>query len=236
MSYTSEQLLNGSAGNALKAVALGAVNFELARLVANHSQLKMPTEKHESPDALRDLVQMPELERSKDYSVNLDTLVNALIASCALIRDLAQTQDFDDNGRISRPFAWMLNSTRTPVSAVESNFSWRSDMSAKVAGEKAHLLGLKDAKAIEEKAKARTDAENAERKAYALAEVNSVTHLSIMEDEEVHLIELLLDLNCIDILKLAKSSAEASVKRAKARLMAGQYVTIDEEVLLFAKQ
>lgn len=233
MKYSATQLLNGSAGNALKTVALGGVNFQLGAMVSNHPSLKMPTEKHESPDALRDLVQLPELE-GRDDTVRLDTLVTALVASCALIKDLANLQDFNDRGQIVRPFAWMINTVRTPASAVENNYAWRSDMAAKTAGERAMLLGIKDSKAVEEKAKARTDAENQERKNYALAEVNSLTHTSIFEEEETHLIEILLDLNCIDIVKIAKTSAEAQVKRAKARLLNGQYVTIDDEVLLFA--
>ena len=180
MTYTATQLLNGSAGNALKAVALTSINFELARQVANHPSLKMPTTKPSSPDALRDLVQMPEFENQGNGD-KLDTLVNGLVASCAMIKDLAQVQDFNDSGQLVRPFAWILTNTRTPAGAVEANFAWRSNMSAKVAGEKALLLGLKNSKEIEQKASIRTDQENAERKAYALAEVNSVTNANIMK-------------------------------------------------------
>lgn len=232
-SFSATSLLNGSNGEALRALTLSAINFELGRQIANHPSLKMPTARPDSPDALRDLVQMPELE-GRDKVTPLDSLTDGLVASCAMIKDVAQRSDFDTAGRIIYPYAWIANSARTPASAVMDQYSWRSNMAAKVAGEKATMLGMKNAKEVEEKARARTDAENKERMDYALAEVNSNTNVNIMKEDESTLIELLLDLRTIDIMKLAKNAAQGSVERARTRLLEGQYATIDEEVLLFA--
>jgi hypothetical protein len=231
--FSATSLLNGINGEALRAMTLSAINFELGRQIANHPTLKMPTSRPDTPDALRDLVAMPELE-GRDTPNPLDHIVDALVASCALIKDVAQRSDFDTSGRIIYPYAWIANSARTPASAVADNFAWRSNMAAKVAGEKAVLLGMSNAKEVEDKAKARNEAENAERMAYALAEVNSVTNTNIMKEDEANLIEMLLDLRTIDIMKLAKSAAQGAVERARTRLLEGQYATIDEEVLLFA--
>ena len=235
--YTTEGLLNGRHGPALQALTLSALNFELSRQVANHSSLKMPTEKVSTPDDLRDLMVMPELEgRTKD-PVTLDLLLDGLVATCALIKDVASTVDYDTSGRQVRPFEYILARTRTPISAIESTYDWRADMAAKVASEQAALLGITDTAGIEAKAKARALGDTKERKAYALAEVNSLVRPSLMQEESAKLIEMLVDLDskAFNGLLLAHNSANANLAGAKRRLEAGQYTTVDSEVVLFAK-
>jgi hypothetical protein len=180
---------------------------------------------------------IPELEGRLPDAPTLDALVDGLIASCALIKDVASMIDYDTSGRQFRPFSYILERTRTPISCIESTYDWRADMTAKVAGEQAVMLGIKDTKAIEEKAKARALAESAERKAFAMAEIQSVIRASLMNEESAHLIELLVDLNqkTFDGLRLAHASANAQITSAKKRLEAGQYTVVDPEVILFAQ-
>jgi hypothetical protein len=235
MTYSATTLLNGSNGEALRGLALSAINFELSRQVSNHPSLKMPTEKLETPDELRDLVMMPEhIEHDKP---KLDQLVDGLIATCALIKDLAGRSDYNASGQLVHPFAWLAGRARTPQSAVVDSFAWRSNMAAKVAGEQATLLGIANPELVEQKARERADAENKERRDYAIAEVRSVQNVALMTAEENELVELLLDLDgqTFNILKLAKAAAQADVERAKQRLLAGKYAVCDEEIMLFAK-
>lgn len=234
--YTFEGLVNGRHGPAIQALTLSAINFELSRQVANHEKLKMPVETVDTPDSLRDMMVMPELEgRTKD-PVTLDLLVDGLIATCALIKDVASTIDYDTAGRQIRPFEYIMNRCRTPISAIESTYDWRADMTAKVAGEQAVLLGITDTTAIEAKAKARALAQSNERKAYAMQEVQSVMRTSLMAEESSKLIEMLVDLDgkCFDGFRLAHNSATAQCVGAKRRLEAGQYTVVDPEVVLFA--
>jgi hypothetical protein len=234
--YSFSTLLAGTNGNTLKGILLSALNFELSRQIANHPQLKMPVEKVDSPDDLRAEMVLPELE-GREFTQKLDVLIDGLVASCALIKDLAQVADYDKQGRIVYPFRYLAERARTPISSVESNFAWRDDMSAKMAGEQAKLLGIKDTEKVEENARKRSQLQNQELINYALAEVNSNTNLNLMKEDSAHLEELLTDLNqtTFDGLKLAHTSAQNAVQRAKARLEAGLYTTIDEEVVLFAK-
>lgn len=236
MSYSFENVLNGKHGNGLKALALSAVNFELSRQIANHPLLKMPTEKVESPDELRAMITLPELE-GREFGQKLDALIDGLVATCALIKDLAQTSDYDTAGRITHPYAYMVDRAITPVAAVERNFAWRADMSAKVATEQAALLGVKDAETIGDKARQRSMEQNKERMNYALAEVNSNTNINVMKEDEVNLIDLLMDLNqtTFDGLKLLQAAAGNEMERAKRRIEQGLYTRVDEEVILFAK-
>lgn len=234
--YTFENILNGKHGNGLKAVALSAVNFELSRLIANHPTVKMPTEKVDSPDALRDLITLPELE-GREQGQKLDALIDGLVATCALIKDLASSSDYDSAGRITRPYAYLIDRAITPQGAIERNFAWRADMSAKVATEQAQLLGIKDAETIGDKARQRSMEQNSERIAYALAEVNSHTNLNLMQEDEVNLLDLLNDLNqqTFNGLALIQASAQSELRRAKRRIEQGLYTKVDEEVILFAK-
>ena len=236
MKYSFETIINGKHGNGLKAVALSAINFELARQIANHPQVKMPTEKVDSPDALRDMITLPELE-GREFGQKLDVLIDGLVATCALIKDLAGSADYDSAGRITRPYAYLIDRAITPQSAIERNFSWRADMSAKVATEQASLLGIKDSETIGDKARQRSMEQNAERIAYALSEVNSNTNLNLMQEDEVNLLDLLNDLNqqTFNGLALIQASAQSELQRAKRRIEQGLYTKVDEEVILFAK-
>lgn len=236
MKYSFENIINGKHGNGLKAVALSAINFELARQIANHPQVKMPTEKVDSPDALRDMITLPELE-GREFGQKLDVLIDGLVATCALIKDLAGSADYDSAGRITRPYAYLIDRAITPQSAIERNFAWRADMSAKVATEQAQLLGVKDAETIGDKARQRSMEQNAERIAYALSEVNSNTNLNLMQEDEVNLLDLLNDLNqqTFNGLALIQASAQSELQRAKRRIEQGLYTKVDEEVILFAK-
>jgi len=234
--YTFDNLINGRHGNALKALALTTVNFELSRQIAQHPQLKMPVSRPSSPDDLRDAMTLPEFEGRSSIQ-KLDVLLDGLVATCALIKDVASTTDYDAAGRLTRPFAWIIDRCRTPISAVTAAFEWRADMAAKVAGEQAQMLGVKDAKDIEAKARERAMAQNEERMNYALAEVNSNTTMQLMTEDEVNLIDLLLDLNqkTYDGLRLVHQAAQNEMTRARKRLEAGLYTTVDPEVILFAK-
>lgn len=236
VSYTFDGIISGKHGNGLKAVALSAINFELARQIANHPQVKLPTEVPESPDALRDLITLPELE-GRDFGQKLDVLIDGLVASCALIKDLASSSDYDSAGRITRPYAYLIDRAITPQGSIERNFAWRADMSAKVATEQAHLLGIKDSETVGEKARQRSMEQNQERINYALSEVNSNTNLNLMQEDEVNLIDLLNDLNqqTFNGLALIQASAQSELQRAKRRIEQGLYTKVDEEVILFAK-
>lgn len=236
MKYSFEGIISGKHGNGLRACALSAINFELSRQIANHKQVKMPTEKVESPDELRDMITLPELE-GREFGQKLDALIDGLVATCALIKDLAQSSDYDAAGRITHPYAYLIDRTITPQAAIERNFAWRADMAAKVATEQAHLLGIKEAELIGQKAHKRAMEQNQERINYALAEVNSNTNLNVMKEDEVNLIDLLNDLNqqTFNGMKLIQASAQAELARAKRRIEQGLYTRVDEEVILFAK-
>ena len=235
--YTFEKAITGLNGNAILAASLSAINFELSRQVANHHALKMPVVKPETPDDLRDLLVIPELEGRTSEAPRLDTLVNALIASCMLIKDLAQVIDFDEAGRQTRPYAYLLERAITPISAVTRNFEWRADMASKAAIDQAHQLGMIDAEQIGQRAKERSVKQNAERIKYALAEIKSVAHDSLVSEEATKLQEMLIDLDGIAYngLQLTHNSANASIASAKKRLEQGQFVTVDPELILFAK-
>lgn len=236
--YTFSGLVSGQHGKALQAMTLTAVNFELSRQVGNHPSLKMPTQRPDSPDDMRDLLVLPELEGRDDIGPKkLDALLDGLVATCALIKDVASAVDYDNAGRLIRPFAWIIDRCRTPASTIEQNFAWRADMAAKVAGEQARMLGMKDTSDIETRANERAKLENAERMKYALAEVNSNTNLAIMQEDEVNLIDYLLDLNqtTFNGLKLAHAAAQNEMTRARKRLESGLYATVDSEVVMFAK-
>lgn len=236
MKYDFSGIISGKFGYGLKATALSALNFELSRQVANHPTLKMPTEKVASPDDLRAKLTLPELEGRDVGPQKLDVLLDGLVATCALVKDLASHSDYDSAGRITHPYRYLIDRVRTPIGCIESNFAWRADMAAKVAGEQAALLGV-DAKKVEENARKRSMEQNQERMNYALAEVNSNTNLKVMDQEESFLLETLIDLNqnTFDGMKLIQSAAQAELQRAKRRLEQGLYTVVDEEVILFAK-
>jgi hypothetical protein len=234
--YNVTDMLMGKNGNALKALVLSSINFELSRQIANHPSVKMPISRPDSPDDMRALLTLPELE-GREFTQKLDALVDGLVATCAMIKDLAQSSDYDVAGRITYPFRYLLDRVRTPQSSITANYEWRADMAAKVAEEQASMLGVKDSKAIGDKARERNRAENQERIDYALAEVNSQTNMNLMQEDESLLIELLVDLNqtTFDAIKLAHNSAQAEVQRAKKRLESGLYTTVDSEVVIFSK-
>jgi hypothetical protein len=234
--YNLTDILLGKNGNALKGLMLTTLNFEISRQISNHPSLKMPTSRPDSPDDMRALLTLPELE-GRELGQRLDVLVDGLVATCALIKDLAMTSDYDASGRITHPFRYLLDRARTPASCIQSNYDWRADMAAKVAEEQAQLIGVKDTKAIGDKARERNKAENQERINFALAEINSHTNLNLMQEDEINLIDLLVDLNqnTFNALKLAHVSASNEITRAKKRLEAGLYTNIDTEIILFAK-
>lgn len=236
MKYSFDGIISGKHGNGLKAVALSAINFELSRQIANHKQVKMPVEKVESPDELREMITLPELE-GREFGQKLDALIDGLVATCALIKDLASTSDYDSAGRITHPYSYLIERAITPQSAIERNFAWRADMAAKVATEQAHLLGITDAEKIGDKAREKAMLQNQERINYALSEVNSNTNLNLMQEDEVNLLDLLVDLNqnTFNGMKLIQASAQAELQRAKRRIEQGLYTRVDEEVILFAK-
>lgn len=237
MKYTFEKAISGTHGTAIQALALSAINFELSRQISNHPSLKMPVDKPASPDDLRALLVIPELDGRTADAVSLDLLIDANIATCALTKDVASTTDFDTNGRQVRPFAYLIDRIRTPISSIEATYDWRADMAAKVAVEQASLLGIKDTTLIETKAKERAIGDMKERKAYAIAEVNSLIRPSIMNEETSKLIEMIVDLDgkAFNGLLLTHNAAVASVASATRRLEAGKFVTVDSEVVLFAK-
>lgn len=236
MKYNLTDMLLGKNGNAIKGLVLTSINFELSRQIANHPSVKMPVSRPDSPDDMRALLTLPELE-GREFGQKLDALCDGLIATCALIKDLAQTSDYDSAGRITHPFRYLIDRVRTPASSIISNFEWRADMSAKVAEEQAQMLGVADPKAVGDKARERNKGENQERINYAIAEVNSQTNINLMKEDESLLIELLIDLNqkTFDAVRLAHNSAQAELTRAKKRLEAGLYTTIDPEIIIFAK-
>lgn len=235
MIYSLETLLTGSNGPACNALTLSSLNFELGRQVSNHPDLKMPSTAIASPDDLRSLMVMPEFE-GQNKPPALDLLVDALVATCGLIKDVAETIDYDTSGRMFRPYAYILERARTPVSCIESTYEWRAEQTGKVASEQANILGLKNPDEIAKKAIARAKGEQAERKAYAVAEVASHIHAGLITEEASKLIEILLDLDgtAYNGLVLAHNTANNQIAGAKKRLEAGQYTTIDSEVLLFA--
>lgn len=237
MKYNFQDILFGKFGYGLKAVALSAVNFELSRQIANHPQVKMPVEKVDSPDDLRARLTLPELEGRDVGPQKLDVLLDGLVATCALVKDLAAHSDYDVAGRITYPFKYLLDRVRTPVSCVESNFAWRADMAAKVAAEQAALLGVTDPAKIEENARKRSMEQNKERMNYAMSEVSSNTNMAVMDEDEVNLVDLLVDLNqnTFNGMKLIQAAAQAELQRARRRLEQGLYTVVDEEVILFAK-
>ena len=237
MNYTTESLLAGTHGNALKGVILSTLNWTLASQLANHKSLKMPTEKLDTPDALRDLMAFPE-HNGRKTPATADQLTTGVLATCAMLRDLGQAVDYSATGTLIYPFAWLADRASTPASAINSHYEWRNDMAARVAGEQAQLLNLsvKEREQIEVQARYRTTAQNQELKAYAIAEANSLTDLKVLELDNPDLIEVLVDLDGIafDGLRLAHASACNTVNRAKQRLMSGLFTTVDEEVVLFA--
>ena len=239
MTYSTQKLLSGEHGNALQSLTLSALNWEIGRQLAAHPSLKMPTVRPTTPDEFRDEIVNLDTEtndtRGNARKLTLDELSKGLVATLGLIKDLGEVSDFNNNGQIVKPYAWLADRAVTPVSAILGNYSWRSDQAAKVASEQAKLLGL-DADDIASKAKAKADALNAEKIAYAVAEVNSVTSPALMKEESSKLVEILVDLDGVDfnIFKLAKASAQNSLERTKQRVQAGLYATIDEEVILFA--
>lgn len=231
-------ILAGKAGDSIKALALSAINFELGRLLVGHPGLKMPEIKADrSPDQFRDLVRMPEQEQAEPDLVGIDTLANGIIATCAMAFDLARKSDFNERGALVRPHAWLIDRVRTPLETINRSFDWRSEQAGKLAEEQALLLGLKDkAAGIAAAATARSNHDTESRREYALAEIEAAMNPNIMSWEEVSIIDLLESIEQIDIVRLTKAAAIASVDRTKSRLMAGQFARIDEEVVLFANQ
>jgi len=233
--FTAEKLLNGTCGYPLQALALQAVNYTSATAIANHADVKMPTAKLETPDQFRDLIfTNPEFETATRPT--LDQLSNANIASCALIRDLAEVQE-SNNGKITRPYAWLAERAQTPTSAILRQYAWFADQSAKLAGEQARLLHIADYKQVEDNAKDRTNANNRERVAFALAEVNSSFKEALLIAPPEELVNILLDLDgfAYNIVALTQAGAQRNIEYGKQRLLKGDYTSIDPEVLLFSQ-
>jgi len=100
---------------------------------------------------------------------------------------------------------------------------------------KAALIGLKNYAEIAAKAAKVADDRNAEAREYAIAEAASATNSNLTQWSNEDLIDLLTDCP-IDIEQTAMDAAENAVARAKARLEAGLWASIDEEVILFTKR
>ena len=231
-------ILTGKHGDAVKALALSAINFELGRQLVSHPSLKMPEIKPDrSPDQFRDLIRLPEAEANQPEPPDLALLADGIVGTCALAFDLARKSDFNERGAIIRPHAWLVDRVKTPLETVSRSFDWRSEQEGKTAAEQAIMLGLKEkAETIAQAAAARANHDQASRKEYALAEVETAMNAQIMQWEETSIIELLESIPTLDILRLTRAACESSVDRTKARLMAGQFARIDEEIILFAQQ
>ena len=232
--YTPETLLNGKEGIALKALTLTALNFNLSALISNHPKLKMPSGKVSTPDEIRDVVSFGEFEKKEP--IQLDILCGASLASCGLLKDVAEHQDISKTGSIIRPYAWILERVRTPYTSVIKRFDWIYSNTAKTIGVQATMLNLPNVAELEANARIKSEQQNKERLAYALAEVNSATHPAILKQDEQQLIDILLDLDgkAFDIIQVAILSAQAEVARTKARILNNDYTRIDAEVILFA--
>lgn len=238
MNYTFERAITTTHGMAIYATALSAVNFTLAQQLANHKDLKMPTVKVDSPDDLRDPMQMPELEGRTADPITLDIIANGLIASASLMNSLSYFEDYDPaTGRHTMPYSYLRDRIQTPFKAVQRQYEWRDDMASKAAQEQALILGIKDTNDIGKKAKERSKAQNKERMDYALTELQSVCQYSLQDEAQNKLQEMLIDLDgkCYNGLLITSNLANASMANARKRLTAGLYAFVDNELALFAK-
>lgn len=238
MKYTFEKAVNGSHGMAIYVNTLTALNFNLAMQLSNHPALKMPVDKPISPDDLRDPCELPELEISKQEPVKLDSISDALLATAYLLNLASTYKDYDPNtGRETTPFAYVKDRILTPYKAIQRQYEWRADMAAKVATEQAALIGIKDSADIGNKAKERSNLQNKEKIAYALAELDSIANYNLRNEPNEKLIEILVDLDgkAYNGLLLSSNLANASMENARKRLANGQYVNVDVELALFAK-
>lgn len=234
LQYNVTSLLNGKHGIGLQAISTASCNFILSSQLSNHPDLKMPTVKVVTPDELRDIVNFGEFVKVEP--IKLSKLVDGVMATCGLIKDIAEYKDVSTSGSVSRPYAWMTEKVRTPASAITNRYKWLSDNTAKTAGIQATLLKMPNAQEIEQKARDRSIAQNQERIAYAIAQVNSLTHLGLLKEDSSKLVDILVELDgeAYDIMAITRASALAEVARATARLLKGDFTRIDEEVAIFA--
>lgn len=239
MKHSAYDILTGKAGDSIKALTLSALNFELGRLLVGHPSLKLPEiPQDRSPDGFRDLVMLPEFEKVDPIPANI--ICDGIIATCALAYDMARMSDFNERGGLVHPHAWLVERVKTPMETVRQSFAWRSEQSGKLAKEQAALIGLSDkADEIGKAAQVRAEHDQASRRDYALAEVESLQRPDLMKADETDLLAILENLEdagaIASIVKVAANAAQSSIERTKSRLLSGQFARVDEEVVLFAQ-
>ncbi len=230
LNNNARNILSGEKGVAIQAITLSSLNFQLSGMLVRHPSIKAPSNRGTVEDH-RDLVKLPEME-GIEVGHTLDQVCDWLVASYLLTEQVRRTTDFDTSGRESYPFAYLK--PVTPNMAIAQSFAWRAKMQGQELANKAILMGLKNAAEIAEKASKVADERNTEAKAYALAETDSATNQNMVSWSNEDLLDLLT--SCpIDIEETAIAAAENSISRAKARLEQGLWASIDEEVILFAK-
>jgi hypothetical protein len=227
----AEQILSGECGLAVKGLALSALNWQLAGMLTRHPSIKAPTNRGGIEDT-RDEVKLPELEHQSD-GIKLDQLTSWLVASYLLTEEVRRTTDVDMMGRSFRPFEYLK--PKTPSMAIREHFAWRAKQQGQELAAKATLLKMGNAGQIAERAAKVAEGQQAEKLAYALEEVASVTNANLRDWPSEELIGLLLDCP-LDIVEITKTAAENAVNRAKARIEQGLWSSLDEEVILFTQQ
>ena len=227
----AQQILSGDKGLAIKALCLSSLNWQLAGMLVRHPSIKAPTTRGGIEDT-RDEVKLPEMEQQED-GIKLDQLTSWLVASYILTEEVRRTTDVDMVGRSIRPFEYLK--PKTPAMAIREHFQWRAKQAGNDLAVKAGLLKMENAAQIAERAAKVAESQQAEKLAYALAEVGSVTNANLRDWPTDELIEMLLDCP-INIIEVTKTAAENTVSRAKARIEQGLWTSIDEEVILFAQQ
>lgn len=227
----AQQILSGDKGLAIKALCLSSLNWQLAGMLVRHPSIKAPTTRGGIEDT-RDEVKLPEMEQQED-GIKLDQLTSWLVASYILTEEVRRTTDVDMMGRSFRPYEYLK--PKTPAMAIREHFQWRAKQAGNDLAVKAGLLKMENAAQIAERAAKVAEGQQAEKLAYALAEVGSVTNANLRDWPTDELIEMLLDCP-INIIEVTKTAAENTVSRAKARIEQGIWASIDEEVILFAQQ
>jgi hypothetical protein len=221
----AEKILAGNFGNTVKALTLSSLNWSACAALTKHPQLKAPVTRGFIEDT-RDDVKLPEMEHI-EQTQPLDVVVGQVVATYLLTEQMRRIEDTNERGQTIRPFAYLK--PQTPSEAIRASFNWRADMAAKEIGAKARMLGL-DAKAAETNARAQANGQNAEKLAYAMAEAASVTDKGMMTWDDDALFDLVLDM---DVVGMALNASENARDRARARIQAGLWASIDAELLLF---
>jgi len=223
-------ILNGDFGPAVQALTLSSVNWHLSGLLTKHPQLKAPINRGFIEDS-RDLVKLPEMENIP-VGHTLDELANWLTASYILTEGVRRTTDVNERGQSTTPYAYLK--PVTPAMAINASFQWRAKMQGQDLANKAIMMGLKNAAEIAAKAAKVAEERNNEARSYALSEAESATNTNLLNWSNEELVDLLT--NCpLDIEQIANDAATNAVDRAKARLEAGLWASVDEEVILFVK-